>query len=141
MGGGMPRRYADYSADSIFGSGLGQADYGWTAYEPLTDRPPSALADPFYSANIIVTVSVAALAVTVIAALVEAVLGRRWLSGAGTVLAPIIGAAIILTALYERAGFLGGGQLDLPPLLVFLLVLLGVAAREVWSRALAPRLT
>ncbi|OBB88036.1 hypothetical protein A5779_32355 [Mycolicibacterium peregrinum] len=141
MGGGMPRRYADYSADSIFGSGLGQADYGWTAYEPLTDRPPSALADPFYSANIIVTVSVAALAVTVIAALVEAVLGRRWLSGAGTVLAPIIGAAIILTALYERAGFLGGGQLDLPPLLVFLLVLLGIATREVWSRALAPRLT
>lgn len=139
MGGGMPRRYADYSADSIFGSGLGQADSGWTAYEPLTNQPPG-LSDPFYAANIISTVAVAALVVTVIAAMVEAALGRRWLIGAGTVLAPVIGAAIILSALYERAGFLGGGDLELPPLLVFLLVLLGVAIREVWSRVLQPRI-
>lgn len=140
MGGGMPRRYADYSADSVFGSGLGQSDFGWTAYEPLTDRPSSGLSDPFCAANIISTVAVAALAITVIAAMAEAALGRRWLRGVGTVLAPVVGAAIILTALYERAGFLGGGHLDLPPLLVFALVLLGVAVREVWSRVLAPRL-
>ncbi|EIC67505.1 hypothetical protein [Mycobacteroides abscessus] len=34
-------------------------------------------------------------------------------------LAPVIGAVIILTALYERAGYLGGGHLDLPVLVVF----------------------
>ncbi|EIC67504.1 hypothetical protein [Mycobacteroides abscessus] len=67
----------------MFGTGLGQADFGWTAYEPLTDRPPSGLSDPFYVANVISTIAVAALAVTVIAALVEAVLERRcsWESG------------------------------------------------------------
>ncbi|MGV0773210.1 hypothetical protein [Mycobacterium syngnathidarum] len=138
VGGGMPRRYADFTGDSLFGSGLGHDDYGWTAYTPLTDRPPSAPADPFFTANLIAAVAVIALAVTVVAALVEAVVERRWLVGAGTVLAPILGAAIILTALYERAGFLGGAHFDLSPLLVFLLVLLGVAVREVWSRALAP---
>nr|WP_017207473.1 hypothetical protein [Mycobacteroides abscessus] len=122
----------------------GPPNFGWTAYEPLTDRPPSGLSDPLHAANIIATVSVAALAVTVIAALVEAVLGRRWLLGgwllgAGTVIAPVTGAAIILTALYERAGYLGGGHLDLPVLMVFVLVLLGVATREIWSRVILPR--
>ncbi|WP_158087237.1 hypothetical protein [Mycobacterium aquaticum] len=53
-------------------------------------------------------------------------------------MAPIVGAAIILSALYERPGFLGGGHLDLPPLVVFVLVLVGIAVREVWSRILAP---
>lgn len=139
LGGGLPRRYADYGEGSIFGTGLGHGDFGWTAYEPLTDRPPSGLSDPLHAANIIATVSVAALAVTVIAALVEAILGRRWLLGAGTVIAPVTGAAIILTALYERAGYLGGGHLDLPVLMVFVLVLLGVATREVWSRVILPR--
>ncbi|SKG48635.1 Uncharacterised protein [Mycobacteroides abscessus subsp. massiliense] len=139
MGGGLPRRYADYGEGSIFGTGLGHGDFGWTAYEPLTDRPPSGLSDPFYVANVISTITVAALAVTVIAALVEAILGRRWLLGAGTVIAPVTGAVIILTALYERAGYLGGGRLDLPVLLVFALVLAGVAIREVWSRVILPR--
>lgn len=41
MGGGLPRRYADYGEGSIFGTGRGHGDFGWTAYEPLTDRPPS----------------------------------------------------------------------------------------------------
>ncbi|OLP03853.1 hypothetical protein BVU76_02025 [Mycolicibacterium porcinum] len=140
VGGGMPRRYADFTEDSIFGSGLGHDDYGWTAYTPLTDEPPSALADPFFAANIMATIAVAAVAITVVAALVEAIAERRWLVGAGTVLAPILGAAIILTALYERPGFLGGGHFDLPPLVVFVLVLIGVAVREVWSRAVSPRL-
>lgn len=122
--GGMPRRYADY---------------GWSAYEPLTDRPPSGISEHFFNTNVIATVAVAALAATVIAAVVEAILCRRWLLGAGTVLAPVTGAAIILTALYERAGYLGGGQLHLPLLTVFMLVLLGVAVREVWSRGVVPR--
>lgn len=72
-----------------------------------------------------------------IAALVEAVLTRRWLAGIGTVLAPVLGAAIILTALYERSRYLGGGRLELPLLVVFALVLFDVAVREVWSRVLA----
>lgn len=106
------------------------------------DRPATVgLSDPFYVANVLATVTVAALAVTVIAALFEVVLERRWLLGVGTVIAPVIGAVIILTALYERAGYLGGGHLDLPVLVVFALVLLGVAIREVWSRVWAMKLT
>ncbi|OBI66152.1 hypothetical protein A5664_14735 [Mycolicibacterium fortuitum] len=141
MGGQMPRRYADYAGDSIFGTGLGvRGDYGWTAYTPLTDGPPTGLSDPFFETNVLSTISIVALAVTTIAAVVEAVLARRWLSGAGTVLAPVIGAAIILTALHERSGYLGGGRLELPLFVVFVLVLLGVAVREVWSRVLEPRL-
>lgn len=91
------------------------------------------------NANVLSAITVAALAVTLIAAVVEAVVGRQWLAEVGTVLAPVVGAAIILTALYERAGHLGGGSLALPLLVVFALVLLGVAIREVWSRVLQPR--
>ncbi|WP_135453505.1 hypothetical protein [Mycobacterium sp. DL99] len=133
---GMPRRYADYD-ESTFGVGLGQSDFGWTAYEPLTDQPPSTLTDPFYSANIIATVAAAALAVTVIAAVVEAVAVGRWPAGIATVVTPIFGSALILTALHYRSGFAGELQLNLTA--VFVLVLIGVAVREVWSRGFAPR--
>lgn len=130
---GLPRRYADYD-ESIFGVGLGQGDFGWTAYEPLTDQPPSALADPFYSANIIATVAAVALAVSVLAAVVEAVAVRRWLAGLATILTPVVGAGVILAALYYRSGV----ALNLVAVLV--LVLFGVGVREVWSRAWAPGL-
>lgn len=133
---GLPRRYTDYG-ESIFGVGLGQGDFGWTAYEPLTDQPPSTLADPFYSANIIATVAAVALAVTVLAAVVEAVAVGRWPAGVATILTPAVGAGVILTALYYRSGFAGELQLNLN--VVFVLVLLGVAVREVWSRAWALR--
>ncbi|MGJ6127253.1 hypothetical protein QN239_32255 [Mycolicibacterium sp. Y3] len=80
------------------------------------------------------------LAITVIAAVVEAVAHRRWGTWVATVLAPFAGVAIILTALYERDGNLfGGGSLELPPPTVFALVLFGVGFREVWSRVWAPR--
>lgn len=133
---GLPRRYADYD-ESIFGIGLGQGDFGWTAYEPLTDQPPSTLADPFYSANVVSSVAVAALAVTVIAAVVESVTVGRWPAGVATILTPVVGAGVILTALYYRSGFASELQLNLTVVLV--LVLLGVAVREVWSRVWAPR--
>jgi hypothetical protein len=135
---GLPRRYADYDG-SIFGIGLGNKDFGWTAYEPLTDHPPSALNDGFFIVNVIASVAVAALAITAIAAVVEAVSVARWPAGIATILAPITGAAVILTALYYGTGFGGGLQLNL--LIVFALVLLGVAIREVWSRVLVPRPT
>lgn len=137
--GGLPRRYADYGGDSLFGAGLGRGDYGWTAYEPLTDKPPSVLTDTMLNANIVSVIAVVALAVTVIAAVVEAVAHRRWRTGVLTVVAPVVGAAIILAVLYERDGYLGGGGLDLPLLVVFALVLLGVGVREMWSRVWAPR--
>jgi hypothetical protein len=134
MGGAMPRRYADYSGGSFFGVGLGPVRPGWTTNEPLTDRSPAGLSDQFGNSNVIPIIAVIALAATIIAALAEAVIGQRWLVGAGTVLAPVIGAAIILTALYGRAGLPSGGDFDLPLLIVFVLVLLGVGVREVWSR-------
>jgi hypothetical protein len=135
---GLPRRYADYD-DSIFGVGLGHTDFGWTAYEPLTNHPPSALNDGFFIVNVIASVAVVALAVTVIAAVVEAVSVARWPAGIATILTPIAGAALILCALYYGTGFGGGLRLNL--LIVFALVLLGIAIREVWSRVWAPRPT
>lgn len=135
---GLPRRYADYD-ESIFGVGLGHKDFGWTAYEPLTDHPPSALNDGFFIVNVIASVAVAALAITAIAAVVEAISVARWPAGIATILAPIAGAAIILSALHYGTGFGGGLQLNL--LIVFALALLGVAIREVWSRVWAPRPT
>lgn len=134
---GLPRRYAD-SDESIFGVGLGHKDFGWTAYEPLTGHPP-ALNDGFFIVNVLSTVAVVALAITTIAAVVEAISVARWPAGIVTILAPITGAAIILCALHYGTGF--GGGLKLSLLVVFALVLLGVAIREVWSRVWAPRPT
>lgn len=135
---GLPRRYADYD-ESIFGVGLGHNDFGWTAYEPLTDHPPSALSDGFFVVNVIASVAVVALAITAIAAVVEAISVARWPTGIATILAPITGGAIILSALYYGTGFGSGLQLNL--LIVFALVLVGIAVREVWSRVWAPRPT
>jgi heme/copper-type cytochrome/quinol oxidase subunit 1 len=130
LNSGLPRRYADYD-ESIFGVGLGHNDFGWTAYQPLNDV--------FFIVNVIASIAVAALAITAIAAVVEAISVARWPTGIATILAPITGAAIILTALYYGTGF--GGCLRLNLLIVFALVLLGVAIREVWSRVGAPRPT
>ena len=113
-------------------------DFGWTAYEPLTGHPP-ALSDGFFIVNVIASVAVVALAITTIAAVVEAVSVARWPAGIATILTPVTGAVIILSALYYGTGFGGGLKLDL--LIVFALVLAGVAIREVWSRVWAPRPT
>ncbi|VEG15999.1 Uncharacterised protein [Mycolicibacterium phlei] len=128
---GLPRRYADYD-ESIFGVGLGQGDSGWAPYVLVTDGPPSGLSDPFYNANIIATVAAVALAVTMLAAVVEAVAVRRWRAGVATILTPVVGAGVILSALYYRSG----AALNLVAVLV--LVLFGIGIREVWSRVWAP---
>nr|WP_234880519.1 hypothetical protein [Mycolicibacterium phocaicum] len=138
MNFGLPRRYADYD-ESIFGVGLGHKDFGWTAYEPLTGHPPSSLNDGFFIMNVLSTVAVVALAITAIAAVVEAISVARWPTGIATILAPITGGAIILSALYHGTGFGGGLKLNL--LIVFALVLVGIAIRELWSRVWAPRPT
>lgn len=138
LNSGLPRRYADYD-ESIFGVGLGHNDFGWTAYEPLTNHPPSPLNDVFFIANAMASVAVVALAMTAIAAVVEAISVARWPAGIATILAPVIGAAVILTALYYGIGFGRGLHLNL--LIVFALILLGIAIREVWSRVWAPRPT
>lgn len=135
---GIPRRYADYD-EAIFGVGLGHSDFGWTAYEPLTDQAPSPATDFFYSVNLVSSVAVFALVVTVIVAVVEAVAVGRWPAGVATILTPVAGAGVILTALYYRSGLAGGPQPS--PTVVFVLVLLGVAIRETWSRVWAPRWT
>ena len=135
---GLPRRYADYD-ESIFGVGLGHKDFGWTAYEPLTDHPSSPLNDGFFIANVIASVAVVALAIAAIAATVEATTVARWPAGIATILTPITGAVIILSALHYGTRFGGGFQLNL--VIVFVLVLVGIAIREVWSRVWAPRPT
>ncbi|GAA2421596.1 hypothetical protein ACFP2H_18810 [Mycolicibacterium llatzerense] len=135
---GLPRRYADYD-ESIFGVGLGHKDSGWTAYEPLTNHPPSPLNDVFFIANVIASVAVVALAIAAIAATVEATTVARWPAGIATILTPITGAVIILSALHYGTRFGGGFQLNL--VIVFVLVLVGIAIREVWSRVWAPRPT
>ncbi|MCV7194147.1 hypothetical protein [Mycolicibacterium brumae] len=129
-----PRRYADYD-ESIFGVGLGQSDAGWTGYEPLTDMASRSAAITVMDTLAVCTAI--ALAVTVIAAVVEAVTVGRWPAGVATVVTPIVGAAVILGALHYRSGFADGLQLNM--LVVFALVLLGVGVREVWSRVWAPR--
>ncbi len=108
---GLPRRYADYSSGSLFTT---------------------------VAADTISACVIGALAVVIIAAVVEAIAIGRWPAGMGTIAAPVLGAAVILTALYERAGHpFGGLQLNL--VIVFVLVLVGVACRQVWSQAFAPR--
>jgi hypothetical protein len=131
---GLPRCHAD----TLFGTGLGHFDsgHGWTAYTPLTEG--SMVSHSFTSTNIIATVTAFALGATVTAAAVEAVAAGRWPAGIGTILAPVAAAAIIITALHCGSTYSGGLQLN--PILVFVLVLAGVAMREVWSRGFAPHL-
>lgn len=109
------------------------SDPGWTAYTPLTDAN-GAWRDPFAEANVLTTVWLAALVVTVVAAVVQAALVRRLWRGLAAVAAPVIGGAIILWALAHRDGYLGVSGPQLPILVVFVLVLVGVAVRELGSR-------
>lgn len=122
---GSPRRYANYPMDS-----------GWTAYAPLTDLSSSSGRDMFVTSNVLSTIAIAALVVTVVAAIVVALKDHRLWPGLATVAAPVVGGVVVLWSLEQR-GFVDGGR-DLPLLVVFVLVLLGIAIRELGSR---PRVT
>lgn len=114
------------------------SSYGWTAYTPQTDRLPPELHDRVLAADVILACAIGALAIVITTAVIEGIAVGRWPAGVGTVVAPVIGAAVILAALYERSGNpFGGLQLNL--VIVFVLVIVGVAIRQVWSQALAPR--
>ncbi|MBM7369463.1 hypothetical protein [Gordonia hydrophobica] len=121
--GGMPRRYADYLP-------LTRGDHGWTAYSPLASPG-------FVDLNILATASLIAFVVTVGAALVEAVLCRRWVPGILTVVAPVVGGAIVAVGSAARYGGVWDG-VWLRPALAAGIVLIGVAVREVWARGRAP---
>ncbi|GED96430.1 hypothetical protein [Gordonia crocea] len=123
-GGGIPRRYADY---------LPAEDFGWTAYVPLTDSATGIPDDGFAALNTLATITVVALAVTVLAALAQAWLGRDWPTGAITVVTPLLGGYAVLVAGH---GGVGGHRFSW--WILFGLALLGVAIREVWSRGFAP---
>lgn len=122
-----PRRYADY-----LGGGS-----GWTAYSPLP-YADDGWHDPFAQANVLTTVWLVALLVTVVAAVAQATLARRLWRGVATVAAPVLGGLIILWSLAHRDGYLGVGGPQLPTLAVFVLVLIGIAVRELGSRLDVP---
>lgn len=129
--GGLPGRYAPYLPNS-----------GWTAYTPLTDAGTGwATSGPFTAgftdANVLATTAAVALLVTIVAAFGEAVTYRSWATGGLTVAAPVIGGALVFVAIAAQRGDIWGG-VYLRPMLAALIVLLGVAIREVWSRGFAP---
>lgn len=118
------RRYADYlSAD----------DDGWSAFTAFT-----SVHDICDDSNVLATTAFIALVVCVLAAGVEAVLGRAWLPGIVTVSAPILGAVVVYIGAEARNG--GVWQdVYLRPTLATALILVGVAVREVWARGFAPK--
>ncbi|RDI69500.1 hypothetical protein DFR76_1011041 [Nocardia pseudobrasiliensis] len=71
--------------------------------------------------------------IVVVAALVEALCARQPVAGLITVAVPFLSTALIAVA---RPG--GYGGLVLAPLPAFGLILIAVAIREMWARALAP---
>lgn len=119
---GLPSRYRAYTP---------LTDAGWTAYTPLTSP------GDFTDVNALATVSIVAILVCVIAATVEAIVARRWLSGALTVLAPIVGATLVVVGVEAQYGGVWN-HVWLRPTLAAALVLLGVAVREIWARGFAP---
>ncbi|MBY4569895.1 hypothetical protein [Gordonia sihwensis] len=72
-------------------------------------------------------ISLIALAVTVAAGVVQAVLSRRLLVGVIAVAAPVVGGVLVLWALYHRTGAAGAVQLS--SLSVFALILTAAAVR------------
>lgn len=113
------RRYADYvEMDASFVGG-------------------STISDGFGEQNALATAAMIAVAVTVIAGVVEAFLSRKWPAGTLTILTPIVGGALVWVAVEARSGDVWH-DVFLRPSLVVAMVLLGVAIREVWSRGFAP---
>ena len=110
--------------------------YGWTVYTPITgagyvdligSSAPEWWQDPAVYA-------LAAFVLVVVAAIVDAFAARRLIAGIVTVVAPF--AALALFVLATPGGIDG---VFLHPTVSLVLVLVGVAVREVWMRAGAPR--
>lgn len=134
---GLSGRYGDYSR-SLFTTVFDVPGRGWTSYTPQTGRLPPGLHDSVLAGDVISACAIGALAVVITTAVIEAIAVGHWRAGIGSIAAPIAGAAVILFALHERTGgFVGGQQLN--TFIAFVLVLVGVAIRQVWSQALAPR--
>ncbi|MGW6035365.1 hypothetical protein ACWFOS_17075 [Gordonia terrae] len=124
--------WREYSAvDASFVSGL----YGFTIYTPTTGAgyidlasspSPQWWQDPAVYA-------LTAFVLLVVAAVVDAIATRQVLSGIVTVLVPFVALALFALA---TPGAING--VFLHSAVALLLVLVGVAVREVWMRALAP---
>ncbi|ALG85009.1 hypothetical protein [Gordonia phthalatica] len=120
---GLPSRYRAYTP---------LTDAGWTAYTPLTSS-----SSDFTDVNALATVSIVAILACVVAAVVEAFVDRRWLTGLFTVAAPIVGGALVVVGVESQYGGVWS-DIWLRPMLAAGLVLLGVAVREIWARGFAP---
>ena len=111
---------------------------GWTAYTPTTGAVYVDLIggspgihtwwqNPAYYA-------LAAFVLVVVAAVVDAVAARRLVAGIVTVVVPFVALGLFVLA---TPGTIDG--VELRSILSMALVLAGVAVREVWMRAGAPR--
>lgn len=114
--------------------GVGQDDFGWTAYTP-SPYEPRRYADYLPSDGFDITPAMTFLAfcLLVLAALVEAVAVRRVAAGIITVAVPFVAAVLIWSAMPR-----GHQNFSLAPVPALLVILAAVAIREVWSRHLAP---
>lgn len=122
---------------ALVNGGLGQrcADWGWTAYTPLTDGMPHRYAEyvPFDPTVPLMGVVVwVAFCVVVITAFVELAIVRQW-RAVVSVLIPFVSMGLIAYAL---------GDLDRTimwsPVPVLIFVLAAVAIRQLWMRRFAP---
>ena len=103
------------------------------AYVPYTDADDfDGIENSFAASNVFTTVSFIAILVTVLAAVTRAIVVRRLWVGIVVVAAPVVGGALILWALDHHAV---GSAPSLSALVVFVLVLLGIAIRELADRA------
>lgn len=107
-------------------------DFGWTSYTPFTGAAFTDV-EQGLTVNVLMIIALAALATTVVAAIIEAIRGRDWNTGAGTVVTPLAGAAFVL---FDPLGNLF--HISFTMAIAFAFTLVGVAIREVWSRRLAP---
>lgn len=121
---------------AVDASFVGGGPHGWTAYTPTTDlgyvdligsSAPEWWQDPAVYAF-------AAFVVVVISAIVDALAARRLLAGIITVLTPFVALVLFVIA---TPGAIDG--VFLRSTVAMVLVLVGVAIREVWMRAGAPR--
>lgn len=122
--GGMPARYGDY---------------GWTAYTPLSDGLLTMSSPGLSDANAIAIVTLIAVNVTVIAAVAEGALSRNRRTGIAIVASAVVGSGVVVFAAYLGDPWNGGFALR--PALLFPIVLVGIAVRELgirWARANHP---